>query len=98
VEDRDVEAGHLREVGIGMKWVLVAREAIEERLVRDRRRLDDRVRRPAGRLVAGLRARLAAEAALAAREDREAVREQRLAALEAARHLEHDEGRLALVV
>jgi len=68
-----------------MERVLVAREAVDQRLLGHRRHLDHAIRLAIGCLVAGLRARFAAEATLAAQEQREAVREQRSAGLVARR-------------
>src|SRR5262249_39533936 len=68
VDDRAVEAAELRELGVRVQRVLVAREAIEQRLLRQRARFEHPVGRALGRDVARLRPGLAAEAALAAQE------------------------------
>ena len=81
-----------------MQRVLVAGEAIEERLLGDRRILDDRVGRATRRLVARRRAGLATEPALAAKKDAELVLEQHGAALVGRRRGEDHERAFALVV
>ena len=80
VQDRAVEAGEGGEARIGVQRVAVAGQPVQQRLRRQRRVADLVVGGAVGRHVlrAG-RAALAAEAALAADEDRTAQRVQRLA-------------------
>jgi hypothetical protein len=77
--------------------VLVAGKAIDQRLLRQRRHFDDAFRVAFRRLVARLGPGLAAEAALAAQKEREAVGEQARAGFAAGLHLDHDERSLPLV-
>src|SRR6185295_2317003 len=69
------------------------RQAVDQRLLRQRLALDYAVGRALGRRVADLRARVAAEAALTADEQREAVREQRLSVVRVLRVRLHDHER-----
>ncbi len=97
MDDGSVEARHLGEVGIGVKRVLVAAQPVQQRLLRQGRRLDDAVGFPLRRHVADLRARGASEAALSADEEARAGREERLAGLVAALVLGDHESGLPLV-
>ena len=81
-----------------MERVLVAREAIQEGLLGQGGRLGHVVGVALGRRVPGLGTGLAAEAALAPDEGREAVGAERLAVLVLRLRLQYDEGTLALVV
>jgi hypothetical protein len=98
VDDGLVEARHLGEVRVGVQRVLVAREPIQEGLLRQGRGLDRAVGRAIRRLVARLGAGVAAEATLTANEQREAVGEQVLAGFVLRGRLQDHERRLALVV
>src|SRR5207244_2740540 len=82
VQDRPLVAGHAGELGVGVQRVHVAREPVEQRLLGPRRHGDRLVGRPVRRHVArAARATLAAEAALAAREDARGVPEEETALL-----------------
>src|SRR4029077_2188490 len=77
VEDRAIVAAELREVRVGMQRVHVAREAVDQGLLRERLRRHGLVGRPVGRDVARpARAAVTTEAALAAREDARRVPEE----------------------
>ena len=99
MQDRRVEATHLGELGIRVQRVLVAGQTVDQRLLRKRARLRDDVGCALRRLVARLGTGLTTKATLAAREHGEVVGEELLSgALLLRIHLEHDQGRLALVV
>src|SRR6185369_18075201 len=99
VQDRLRETGLPGKLRIGVQRVAVAAEAIDQRLVRTRRDVDDPVGRPARHLVRfGLTFGWAAKAAVTARKTRSHQRGELLAALVLQHGLVPDHGALVLAL
>ena len=98
VQDGHFEAGFCRVRRVGVQWVVIAREAIDQRGLRQRRQIADKIRRRIGdRMLRLAGAAGPAEAAVSAAERRRRQRAQRVAALFIAhRAFGKDQGALVL--